>query len=127
MPELKRCMVCRQDFDASQPDQWTCARAHQGRHIPTDRQGTVYVLHFDAPMMVDDADNGHVQPTTHYVGWTSQPVAVRVRQHGVPESSIAHTQRGTGQDERLIKRRDACPRCSVPLAPECLGGRQRHR
>jgi hypothetical protein len=77
--------------------------------------------------MVADADNGHVRPTTHYVGWTGQSVAARVRQHRVPESNIAHRLPGTAQDEALIKRREACPRCGVPLAPECLGDRQHRR
>jgi rubredoxin len=124
VPELKRCVVCGWDFDASQPDQWACMVAHLGSHVPDDRPGSVYVLHFDAPTMVADADNGHVRPTTHYVGWTGQPVAARVQQHGVPESSIAHTRPGTAQDEALIKGREACPRCGVPLAPECFGGRR---
>jgi len=125
--ELKQCVVCGLDFDPSEPDQWACMIAHMGRHIPTDRPGTVYILHFDAPTMVADADNGHVRPTTHYVGWTGRPVAARLRQHDVPESSIADTRPGTPQDERLIKRREACPRCGAPLAPECLGRRQPRR
>jgi hypothetical protein len=62
--ELKQCVVCGLDFDPSEPDQWACMIAHMGRHIPTDRPGTVYILHFDAPTMVADADNGHVRPTT---------------------------------------------------------------
>lgn len=100
---LKRCLVCGQDFDASEPDQWVCARAHRGRHIPDDTPGTVYILHFDAPTMVADADNGHVQPTTHYVGWSRQQVTDRVRQHRVPESSVVHTRDGSAQDESRIK------------------------
>jgi hypothetical protein len=122
MPELKRCVVCRGEFDASKP--WGCAVARKGRHIADDRPGTVYVLHFDAPTMVAEADNGHVRPTTHYVGWTSQPVATRARQHRVPASSIADTRPGTFQDEALVKESEACPRCGVSLAPECLGRRR---
>jgi hypothetical protein len=121
----KRCQVCGQQFDPSKPEEWVCAVAYRGRHLPTDQPGTVYVLHFDQPTEVADADRGHVQPTTHYVGWTSQPVAQRVRQHQVPESSVVNTRPGTAEDEAVLKRTEACPRCGIPLAPECLGQTER--
>jgi hypothetical protein len=117
----KRCQACGQQFDPSKADEWVCAVAYRGRHVPTDRPGTVYVLHFDQSTEVADADRSHVQPTTHYVGWTSQPVARRVRQHQVPESSVTHTRPGTAEDEAALKRTEACPRCGISLAPECLG------
>lgn len=117
--------MCGQQFDPSKDEEWVCMVAHQGRHLPTDRPGTVYVLHFDQPTEVADADRSHVQPTTHYVGWTSQPVARRVRQHQVPKSSVAHTRPGTAEDEVTLKHTEACPRCGIPLAPECLGRTER--
>ena len=106
-------------------DESVCAVAYRGRHVPTDRPGTVYVLHFDQPTEVADADRRHVQPTTHYVGWTSQPVARRVRQHQVPESSVVHTRPGTAEDEAVLKRTEVYPRCGISLAPECLGQTER--
>lgn len=118
---MKRCQVCGEQFDPEAD--WNCAKAIRGRHIPTDRPGVVYILHFDEPSYVAQADNGHVQPTTHYVGWTSQPVERRVEQHGVPRSSVAHTQSGTAEDEAVIKQTENCPQCGVALAPECLGAR----
>lgn len=121
MAELKRCQVCGQQFDSSRAEEWACVVAHGGQHVPTDRHGTIYVLHFDQPTEVADADRGHVHPTTHYVGWTSQPVSRRVRQHRVPQSSVVHTRPGTAEDERALKRTEACPRCGVLLAAECLG------
>lgn len=118
---LKRCQVCGQQFDPSLADEWACSVAHRGRHVPTDRPGTVYVLHFDQPTEVADADRRHVQPTTHYVGWTSQPLAHRMRQHQVPESSVVDSRPGTAEDEAVLKRAESCPHCGTRLAPECLG------
>lgn len=125
MTAPKRCQVCGQQFDPSDADGWACAVAYRGRHVSTDRPGTVYLLHFDHPTDIAQADRGHVQPTTHYVGWTSQDVAQRVRQHQVPESSVVRTWRGTAGDEATLKRTGTCPQCGAPLTPECLEGTQR--
>lgn len=88
--------------------------------VPAGRLGTVYLLHFDRPTIVREADNGHVQPTTHYVGWTSRPVRQRVREHAVPADSLALEEPGTTADEAQLKRTGRCPRCSAPLDAECL-------
>ncbi len=88
---------------------------------PAGKLGTVYVLHFDRPTIVHDADNGHVQPTTHYVGWTGRTVRERVREHAVPgDVTVALKQPGTTDDEARFKRTGRCPHCGTPLAAECL-------
>lgn len=76
---------------------------------PAGKSGTVYVLHFDQPTVVRDADNGHIQPTTHYVGWTSHPVQKRVREHAVPMDTVVSTQAGTTNDEALLKQAGRMP------------------
>lgn len=120
---MKQCQVCGRRFDPSIPGDWSCPVAFRGRHIPTDRPGMVYVLHFDEPTHVAEADKGHVQPTRHYVGWTGQPVDRRLRQHRVPVSAVVLTGAGTAQDEQAMKRDGRCPGCGAALATECLGGR----
>lgn len=123
VPNTKRCQVCGQEFDPELPDGWRCAVAFKGRHVPTDRPGTVYILHFSQPTDVAEADRRHVRPTTHYVGWTSQDLSRRVRQHGASEASVVYSVPGTAEDEAKLKRQGTCPRCGLPLAPECLGAR----
>lgn len=117
---MKRCQVCSEQYDASDPGDLDCVVAFLGRHVPTDRPGTIYILHFDSPTHVSEADNACVQPTTHYVGWTGQPVEQRAEQHGALASSIAAQRPGTAEDEKRVKREESCPRCGVSLAPECL-------
>ncbi|TDE02805.1 hypothetical protein [Jiangella asiatica] len=114
-------------FDADDPEAWSCNVAHLGRHIPTDRPGTVYVLHFDQPTYVTDGDRRHVQPTTHYVGWTGGRVERRVRHHGVPADSMVDTMPGTAEDEKQLKAIGQCRRCGTLLAPECLGAAPQRR
>lgn len=120
---VKRCQVCGNEFDPDAPGGWACSVAFKGRHLPIDRPGCIYILHFDEPTHVQESDRGHVQPTTHYVGWTGKAewVELRLRQHDVPATSVASTRPGTADDEAQIKRTESCPRCGVALAPECVG------
>jgi hypothetical protein len=110
-------------FNPNEPGGWSCKVAFRRRHIPTDRSGTIYALCFGRPLYVAEGDKRHLQPTSHYVGWTGQDPKERVRQHRVPLDSIAGTRPGTAQDEARIKREGTCPRCGVRFAPECLGAR----
>jgi rubredoxin len=120
---MKRCQVCGMSYDPAAGN--PCPAARLGRHVPTDRPGMVYVLCFGAPTNVADGDRGHVQPTTHYVGWTGQnPPARRIRQHRVPLESIASMEPGTAEDEERTKRDGCCPQCGARLQPECLGCRR---
>jgi hypothetical protein len=120
---VKRCQVCGIPFDPDEPGGWACEVAYRGRHIPTDRLGTIYLLCFGHPLNVEEGDNWHRQPTSHYVGWTGQNPRKRVRQHGVPLDSIVELRQGTAEDEARIKREESCPRCGVRLSPECLDAR----
>ncbi|NDL55657.1 hypothetical protein [Phytoactinopolyspora mesophila] len=102
--------------------------AYLGRHIPTDRPGTVHVLHFDQPTYVQEGDRGHMQPTTHYVGWTGRRVERRVRQHAVPADSVVDKMPGTAEDEKQLKATGHCLRYGRLQAPECLSAApQRHQ
>lgn len=118
---MKRCQVCGIKFDPDR-DGWKCERAFRGRHIPTDRPGIIYILCFGEPIYVQQSDNGHIRPTSHYVGWTGQAPIKRITQHGGIETDIAELIPGTAENERRIKEVGTCPRCGKLLAPECLGG-----
>lgn len=117
---LKRCQVCGKQYDPDSEDDSRCLVAFRGRHIPTDRPGTIYVLCLGEPVNILQGDKGHAQPTTHYVGWTGQKAETRVRQHGVSPDTIAGLTPGTAEDELRYKREGNCPKCGTRLATECL-------
>lgn len=110
---IKRCQICGVVFDPSIEDEWDCLVAR--RHIPTDRMGVVYVLHFEEPTVLRQADVQHA--VTHYVGWTGQvPPMKRVRQHGPKlDRSVVSFTDGTAEDEYRLKREGQCERCGRSL------------
>lgn len=92
----------------------------------TETEGTVYLLHFSAP----------VRGARHYVGWTSRQVERRVERHQLGQGArltrqahsegvtmtLARTWAGTMRRERALKSgrlwrgRGLCPLCASEVA-----------
>lgn len=118
----KTCLVCGNPYDPAVNSR--CTVAFGGRHIPTDRLGTVYILCFGSPTKVANADVDTTKRglVTHYVGWTGQrDPDRRVSQHEVPLSSIVKKMRGTAEDEHRVRQTENCPRCGQRLSAEGAG------